>query len=273
MASAPPHLMLLPLQMQRRTGTGRETTKRPMPITFDYCNPNKQELNSQTSCSSHQAQEISPPTPNRRSMGTSPTFPHQPDRHSMGTSPILPRLLRQNQDACDTMPSPVPEDFFQTQDDFGGGFDEGLGYDGVDAPSPAHKEEDVLSAKINLKEHLAASASKTAKAKSKTAARKRKTSLDKIGRLPDEVLERCVDDDSGKRRSRRNRTAPLEWWRNERQEYGRRDSAKFAVPVAVITQPKESTPTWVRRARERYAAAEDAERKVKRSKKMQQVPA
>ena len=98
------------------------------------------------------------------------------------------------------------------------------------------------------------------------APRKRKTSLDKIGRLPDEVLERCVDD-AGCRRSRRNKTQPLEWWRNERQEYGRRSSAKFAVPIAVITQPKEATPTWVRRARERTAAAADNVAR-KRSKKV-----
>lgn len=85
------------------------------------------------------------------------------------------------------------------------------------------------------------------------SARKRKTSLDKIGRLPGTAIESTglVVDENGGRRSKRHRIQPLEFWRNERLEYGRRDSAKFAVPVAVTLQPKEATPKWVQRARAR----------------------
>lgn len=267
-----------------RAGTGRCTTKRPMPIHIALPHPAYTSTAAATTTTNHAATSddhalvlAAPTSAQRRSMGTSPTMPAQVDRHSMGTSPILPSQLLDSAADDDAAvrglatPAAASDD-----DDFGGGFgDADDAYFSevkeVPEPPPADAEleefndDDVLSARVNLKEHLK-SASKTDKARSKTAPRKRKTSLDKIGRLPDEVLERCVDD-AGCRRSRRNKTQPLEWWRNERQEYGRRSSAKFAVPIAVITQPKEATPTWVRRARERTAAAADNVAR-KRSKKV-----
>jgi len=89
------------------------------------------------------------------------------------------------------------------------------------------------------------------------AGRKRKTSLDRIGRLEGEVAARTglvVDPASqGARRSKRNRIQPLEYWRNERVEYGRRDSAKFECPVAVTRKPRDATPVWEKRARERIS--------------------
>ncbi|EOD11483.1 hypothetical protein EMIHUDRAFT_315842 [Emiliania huxleyi CCMP1516] len=87
------------------------------------------------------------------------------------------------------------------------------------------------------------------------AGRKRKTSLDRIGRLEGEVAARTglvVDPASqGARRSKRNRIQPLEYWRNERVEYGRRDSAKFECPVT--RKPRDATPVWEKRARERIS--------------------
>ena len=103
------------------------------------------------------------------------------------------------------------------------------------------------------------------------SARKRKTSLDKLGRLPSgaEASTGLVQDAEGGRRSKRNKMAPLEFWRNERVEYGRRASAKFAVPVAVTFQPKEGTPNWVQRARSRVVEhkAEAAPAKKRAGKK------
>lgn len=121
-----------------------------------------------------------------------------------------------------------------------------------------------------LQEHVV---SKTSSRKAAASARKRKTSLDKIGRLPGKAAESTglVVDEQGGRRSKRNRMPPLEFWRGERVEYGRRDSAKFEVPVSVTRQAKEATPTWVLRARARVAHHDTEQDGAKRARKTAQA--
>jgi hypothetical protein len=201
----------------------------------------------------------------RRSMGTSPLSAAEEEerqRRSMGTSPIAPGLLEaaaggascgadeaapMETDGCSDAGSPAAFDDNESLDGSDGGGDETQEPDG--GPTLDELVRQNIEEKFEQPPQPAAQKPR--------AGRKRKTSLDRIGRLEGEVAARTglvVDPASqGARRSKRNRIQPLEYWRNERVEYGRRDSAKFECPVAVTRKPRDATPVWEKRARERIS--------------------
>ena len=96
--------------------------------------------------------------------------------------------------------------------------------------------------------------------------RSKKTSLENLGDTPFRqlVAEKAeAAEGEGVRRGKRNRVQPLEFWRNERPKYGRRDSARFECIVGYETMPREETPPHFRRMRQRNAAAAKANKGYK----------
>jgi hypothetical protein len=202
---------------------------------------------------------IAPSTAERRSMGTSPiVIPLERQQHSMGTSPLAvdgateagPSSSSPHNsegEPSDSSMLPEPEEEPYAGDDFNGPVDNESDNESdsaapVDVPEPPeHAPEEELAA---------LPAPKTAKAP-KQGGRKRKTSLEKLGLNPGADRTAQLPDGGG--RSRRQRFRPLEFWRNERVVYGRRDSAKFEAIIDVVVAEKEETPPHFR-ARNKRAA-------------------
>ena len=90
------------------------------------------------------------------------------------------------------------------------------------------------------------------KPKRKPRSTKRKTSLEKLGT----VVAPAITGEGGN--GKRQRFRPLEYWRNERVVYGRRDSAKFAAIIDVQVAERERTPVGFRAPKRGKKAEADA---------------
>ena len=191
----------------------------------------------------------------RRSMGTSPLnfageSAEEVLRRSMGTSPLAPdTAIFGGTLATQTSPDAMEQQ--DNDDDAHIGFDEQPDWDDAPGSGPSAMAELPVEA-----------APETAKPTRKNGGKRtRKTSLDRLGRNPTAgpstggaTTEPAMLDNNGGR-SRRQRFRPLEFWRNERVIYGRRNSAKFEAIVDVVVAEREPTPPHFRRQNKKGGAS------------------
>lgn len=75
------------------------------------------------------------------------------------------------------------------------------------------------------------------------AKRKRRSTFKPLIKIRDEIEDDDENDENGhSRRSRRERFPPLQFWRNEKVVYGRRESVGFPVITKVLKKDQESAP-------------------------------
>ena len=207
-----------------------------------------------------------PPSRRNKSMGTSPINFSEPRetrsaraRRSMGTSPIsAPPAGTSTSPAASVVSGPLSD---------AGGADGGMD-DMEDAGLPEQDDFDDEPAAPPPPPPMAddeAEAPVTAAPKPRRPKGSRKTSLDKLGRLPPAVAAAVLEgegEETNRRKGKRQRHAPLEYWRGERPVYDRRASAKFPCIVDFIEVERDPTPKW---AAKRKAAAKEAEDAAKKA--------
>ena len=184
-----------------------------------------------------------PPPPRLSTIGTSPLRHEAPSKRpnsrSFGTSPLVP-------------PSPASSGY--ADHEFGGGE---MDDDDLDGPEVFGGEADVQAEA----DAAAMPPPPPPAARKRGEQRKRRNTLERL-----EPIALPPDREDGTRRSMRKRFRPLQYWRNERVVYGRRESAKFEAIVDVVTVEREATPRHFRKRKDLAAQAEKEARAIEKER-------